>query len=122
MPELKTFGVDRLREFTRKRVEASTLRNVASEIGMSFSGLRTFLDGTAPHPRTVQKLTTWYSLVRNSAPTKEKRPPRMNRAEVDAAISRLASFLLEEASDERRVERFNETVARIAREGRVSRG
>src|SRR5665213_3074587 len=121
MPELKAFGIDKLREFARKRVDDSTLRDVASEIGMSFSGLRTFLDGTAPHPRTVQKLTVWYSSARTHPPKKEKKPTRFDRAEVDAAIARLASFLLEENSEDRRRERYQETITRLAREGRVPR-
>jgi transcriptional regulator with XRE-family HTH domain len=49
-----------LRDAVRLRVEGSTLRAVAAEVGLSFSGLRSFLAGTKPHPRTLEKLQAWF--------------------------------------------------------------
>jgi hypothetical protein len=49
-----------LRDAVRLRVEGSTLRAVAAEVGLSFSGLRSFLAGTKPHPRTLEKLHAWF--------------------------------------------------------------
>lgn len=49
-----------LREAARLRVEAIGLRPASREIGLSWSGLRTFLGGTRPHSATLHKLTEWY--------------------------------------------------------------
>lgn len=54
--------VEVLREAARARAEELGLRDAAAEIGLSFSGLRTFLGGTTPHPRTIQKLWIWHSV------------------------------------------------------------
>jgi len=55
-------SVAQLREAARLLVEEAGLRDAAAAIGLSFSGLRTFLGGTSPHPRTLQKLRAWYAL------------------------------------------------------------
>jgi hypothetical protein len=55
-----TIPVNVLREAVRAYVAEVTLRPAAKEIGMSSSGLHTFLQGTSPHSVTVRKLTTWY--------------------------------------------------------------
>jgi hypothetical protein len=55
-------SVAQLREAARLFVEEVGLRDAAAAIGLSFSGLRTFLGGTSPHPRTLQKLRVWYAL------------------------------------------------------------
>lgn len=52
--------VEVLRHAARGYTGVVTLRTAADEIGLSFSGLRSFLRGTTPRPSTVQKLTVWY--------------------------------------------------------------
>lgn len=52
--------VEVLREAAQAYVAEVTLRPAAQEIGMSPSGLHTFLLGTTPHRGTVRKLTVWY--------------------------------------------------------------
>jgi hypothetical protein len=52
--------VDVLREALRVQVETATLRGTATLVGLSPNGLRNFLAGASPHPRTLQRLTTWY--------------------------------------------------------------
>jgi hypothetical protein len=49
-----------LRDAVRRRVEGSNLREVAVEVGLSFSGLRSFLAGSKPHPKTLRKLREWF--------------------------------------------------------------
>ncbi|HEX6369069.1 MAG TPA: hypothetical protein VF006_09050 [Longimicrobium sp.] len=49
-----------LRDAVRLRVEGSSLRQVAGETDLSFSGLRSFLEGSKPQPRTLQKLQKWF--------------------------------------------------------------
>lgn len=53
-------SVQHIRETAAARVEATSLRRVAREIGMSPTGLRKFLDGTEPYTPTVHRLRVWY--------------------------------------------------------------
>lgn len=49
-----------LREAAVARVENTSLRSVAREIGMSPMGLRNFLHGTEPYAPTLRRLRNWY--------------------------------------------------------------
>ena len=49
-----------LRETAAARVENTSLRSVAREIGMSPTGLKKFLQGTAPYSPTLRRLRNWY--------------------------------------------------------------
>ena len=62
-------SLEELREAVRRSAGGSSLRQTATEIGMSWSGLRTFLNGTVPHPATVKKISDWY--LRQSVETRE---------------------------------------------------
>ncbi len=48
-------------------VSATSLRQVAREVGMSPTGLRKFLSGASPYSATRRKLERWY-VRRGSAP------------------------------------------------------
>ena len=50
----------RLRAAASARVEATSLRGVSREIGMSATGLSKFLDGNAPYLPTLNRLRNWY--------------------------------------------------------------
>jgi hypothetical protein len=50
----------RLREAVAARAEATSLRRVAREIGVSPSGLHYFLRGGSPYSPTRHKLERWY--------------------------------------------------------------
>src|SRR3954462_11299295 len=52
--------VQHLREMAAARVEHTSLRGVAREIGMSPTGLKKFLMGTAPYSPTLRRLRKWY--------------------------------------------------------------
>jgi hypothetical protein len=56
----KHASVRHLREVAAARVEATSLRRVAREIGMSPTGLRKFLDGTDPYAPTLHRLRVWF--------------------------------------------------------------
>ncbi len=62
--------VQHLREMAAARVENTSLRGVAREIGMSPTGLKKFLLGTAPYSPTLRRLRKWY-LQHASLPTGE---------------------------------------------------
>jgi hypothetical protein len=49
-----------MREAVTERVERTSLRAAAREIGMSASGLSKFLDGGAPYTKTIHRLRRWY--------------------------------------------------------------
>jgi hypothetical protein len=49
-----------IREEIAARVNATSLRRVAREVGMSPTGLRKFLDGADPYSPTVHRLRVWY--------------------------------------------------------------
>jgi hypothetical protein len=56
----RTASIRHLRETAAARVENTSLRSVAREIGMSPTGLKKFLQGTAPYSPTLRRLRTWY--------------------------------------------------------------
>ena len=58
--------VTELREALRRAIASTSLRAVATEVGLSPSGLRTFVARGRPHPRTIYLATTW--LVRHRDP------------------------------------------------------
>ena len=57
--------VEHLRAAAAARVGQTSLRGVAREIGMSPTGLKKFLFGTAPYSPTVRRLRKWY--IRHAA-------------------------------------------------------
>lgn len=79
--------VQYLREMAAARVEQTSLRGVAREIGMSPTGLKKFLLGTAPYSPTVRRLRKWY-LQHAALPTGE-----VAYHDASAALSVLTSDL-----------------------------
>jgi hypothetical protein len=59
-PDLPGASVRHMREVAADRVDNTSLRRVAREIGMSPSGLKKFLGGTAPYSSTLRRLRAWY--------------------------------------------------------------
>lgn len=53
--------VEQLRDAVRARVAATEIRYVAHEIGMSPPGVKRFIDGAEPSPKTREKLVAWWS-------------------------------------------------------------
>jgi len=52
--------IQHLRALAAARVEHTSLRGVAREIGMSPTGLKKFLLGTAPYSPTLRRLRKWH--------------------------------------------------------------
>lgn len=59
-PDPRMQTVKHLRETAQSRVDNTSLRSVAREIGMSPTGLKKFLQGTAPYSPTLRRLRNWY--------------------------------------------------------------
>ena len=89
----RTASIRHMREVAAARVENTSLRQVAREIGMSPTGLKKFLDGTAPYSPTIRRLRNWY--VRYSADQES------NVEQVDASAA-LAVLMHDLRSDSRR--------------------
>jgi hypothetical protein len=53
-------SIVRLRDAVRERVEATSRRGTAREIGVTPRGLELFLSGSKPQPKTLAKLLGWY--------------------------------------------------------------
>jgi hypothetical protein len=99
------FGIASVREAVRKRVAETSLRDTADEIGMSFSGLRSFVRGATPHAATRAKLVSWYSGGRSSGAA--------GKADVAAAISLLAGYVSSAATASVKRRRLEEIVRQI---------
>ena len=52
--------IPQMRTAVVERVERTSLRSVAREVGMSPTGLKKFLDGNMPYAKTIQRLRRWY--------------------------------------------------------------
>jgi hypothetical protein len=96
------FGLDTVRKAVRRSVDRTSLRQVADEIPMSFSGLRSFLEGGTPQPATRGKLVAWYSRSRG------KRSPGVQREDVNAAIELLRAYVAEDERPQIRARRRRE--------------
>ncbi len=72
-----------------ERVERTSLRDVARQVGMTPSGLAKFMNGSEPYRKTIRKLEGWY--VRWRARSEDERLPSPET--VAAAIRILAVFL-----------------------------
>jgi len=59
MTERPQSSIDRLREAVTIRVQATSLRSVARQVGMSPSGLDKFLLGGMPYQKSRRKLFDW---------------------------------------------------------------
>jgi hypothetical protein len=58
--------IDRLREAVTIRVQATSLRSVARQVGMSPSGLDKFLNGGMPYQKSRRKLFDWLTRERGN--------------------------------------------------------
>lgn len=61
--------VDGIRSLAGERVERTSLCAVASQVGMTPSGLSKFLGGAAPYQKTVWKLEAWYLVQEQTSHT-----------------------------------------------------
>lgn len=59
MPDRPHTSIDRLRDAVAIRVQATSLRAVARQVGMSASGLHKFIAGGMPYTKSRRKLFRW---------------------------------------------------------------
>lgn len=104
----RRFSVETIREAVRRRLADISLRELAAEIPMSFSGLRSFAAGGNPHPKTRAHLVAWY------ATSQGDRKRRVPKADVEAAIELLRAYLDEDGREGIRSRRRAEIMRRLA--------
>jgi hypothetical protein len=109
MPGKPRFDTTALRRLVRQRVDQSSLRAVADEIGVSKSGLDSFLRGREPYSKTRLKFTAWYM--------RQKHPDggAISRAEIDAAMALIERYLDAVGTDSVREKRVREVADRLFR-------
>jgi hypothetical protein len=110
MPSKPRFDTSVARRLAARRVDESSLRAVAAEIGLSKSGLDHFLKGREPYAKTRVKLAAW--LMRQAHPTAES----IRAGDVDAAIALLDRYMNAVGSDGAREQRVREVADRLFRE------
>lgn len=76
---------DVLRAALRLRIDQTSLRKVAREVGMSLGGFHGFLAGTDAHPATLRKVRAWY--VREMARRREEESLPVDSATAEAALA-----------------------------------
>jgi hypothetical protein len=101
------FGIETIREVVRRRVAETSLRQVADEIPMSFSGLRSFLRGGTPQPATRAKLVSWCVQART------KRRSVLSETDVQTAIELLRAYLYQHPSKAIQARRRAEILGRL---------
>lgn len=115
MSDEATFSLAVVRRVVAERAAETSLHSTATEIGMSYTGLRGFLAGGRPHTKTRKKVLGWYAQHRKSdgrASAVEIVP----REDLDAAVTLLATYLAMDKALDVRLERFRSLAARIAHE------
>lgn len=111
MPSKALFGIEAIRQTLREEVERTSVRAVASDVGMSASGLLLVLGRSKPHPATMKKLVAWYTEYRRG---RKRTVASVLAEDVDAAAMLLGHYLSTTDRDEVRRRRFREPVGRIA--------
>lgn len=101
-------GVASWRQVVQERVDTSSLRVVATEIGMSPSGLHVFLGGSRPHPATLKKISAWAARERAG-----QRP--IDSRDVDAAVALLVRYVEGAPSERQAAARLRSILARLDR-------
>jgi hypothetical protein len=97
-------NLDRLRDSITVHVQASSLRVVARQVGMSPSGLRKFLDGGLPYSKSRKKLYEWYHRQRGQLHSE------LTCGEISEAIG----ALIQELPPERRARAMSDLVETLA--------
>lgn len=110
MPYSDGFGMAAVLKAVRERVEATSIRAVAEELGMSPSGLHVLLRGSKPRTATRRKLLDWYAEVRSRSKTaRTDVPPE----DVDAAVTLLSRYLVADSRKAVREQRVEEISRRL---------
>jgi len=81
------YGMSVIRQAARRRAKATSIRALADEIGMSYTGCRAFLGGGKPHPETRRRLVAWYSALKAGSAL------RSSIEDMDLAVDLLVRYI-----------------------------
>lgn len=87
MPGKPRLDVGAIRALAETRIKESSLRSVADEIGVSKSGLDSFIRGRDPYAKTRIKLAAWF--MRQSRPDSAS----VARDELEGALAILERYM-----------------------------
>ena len=54
-------ALEKLRERARAEVDKTSLRHVAGDVGIGYSALNRFINGSKPRAESMKRLEAWYS-------------------------------------------------------------
>jgi hypothetical protein len=117
MPSAKSHGLAAIRKAALKRAGDTSQREVAKEIGMSLSGLQSFLRGASPYAKVRRKLVAWH--VRRVTPGRRS-SNAIGREDAQTAISFLALYIKQDDREDARGRMFLEIGKQLAEESDVS--
>src|SRR4051812_26622193 len=110
MPSKVAFSLKVLLDAVRRRVDDSSIRIVAEEIGMSPSGLHVLLAGSAPRAKTRARLAAWYIEQQKAASPARRAVPAQD---VDAAVQLLIHYVAQDGRPDARARRLHEIIRRF---------
>lgn len=106
MPASPRFDAATIRKAAQAAVAERSLRTVAEEIGVSKSGLDSFLKGREPYSKTRVRLAGWYFKQRHGEGV-------IGRDDVDAAIALLGAYVNSAPTEQGRARRVREVSTRL---------
>jgi AraC-like DNA-binding protein len=116
MPGKATFSLKVLRDAIRRRVDETSIRLVAKELGMSPSGLHVLLGGSKPHPGTRAKLVSWYVEQRRA---EQGVGQVVSADDVDAALRLLVHYITQDGREDAQQRRAQEIAKRLEDESGI---
>lgn len=104
------FGLAAIRALAFSRSEQQSLRKVAREIGISYTGLRFFLKGSKPQSETLRRLVAWYGTAKGSG------TQVVDPQDVRVAVSMLSRYLQTTPTPSQRKQRFESMIRALLSE------
>jgi hypothetical protein len=109
MPEPKRpvpypeINLDEVREYANRRADATSVRQVAREIGMRHTALTKFLSGSEPYAKTRVPICEWYLRVTKARPAAAEHQEESAVLDPDGHLEALLVDLRGEARSEARL-------------------
>lgn len=110
MPAKGSFGLDAIRGLVLRKSERQSLRELAGEVGISYTGLRFFLKGSRPQPENLRRLVAWYGGARSGS------GERVKIEDVQAAITLVARHVQGSATPKLKRKRLERVVEMLSAE------
>lgn len=99
--------IDEVREFANRRADATSVRQVARDIGMRHTALVKFLSGSEPYAKTRVPIVEWYLRVTKARPAAPDREAESAVLDPAGHLDALLADLRGEARTEARLRIVN---------------